>query len=929
VPSTVPLPLGALIGRDADLAEVEVLLAEQRMVTLVGPPGIGKTRMALELAPRMSDQFPGGTAVVELAKVAEPADVAQAIATALGVREEPGLALADTVASFLEARRYLLVLDNCEHLLESVARLASRFLQQADDLTLLATSREPLGVDTEVTWRVPPLSLPSPDGEMSSADSAAVRLFLDRAEAADPSFTATAETEHVIGEICRRLDGVALAIELAAARVDAMSPGQIAQRLDERFELLTTGSRAAVEHHQTLRAALDWSYGLLADEEAAVLRRLSVFAGGCTADAAADVCGERGVERSGVPELLESLVCKSLVVCDEKAWGPRYRLLETIRDYGTRELEARNEGARARTRHAAWCIRLTEAGERELYGSSRAEWIERFEVEHDNVRAALRWAAIEGRADEAMRLASAMTIFWSTRGYLTEGRTWLMSTSRLGAAGASPLRARVLWGAGFLAELTSDYRLARDLLGHSLAIAEQSGDSSTASRALMTLGICALFLSDQGEAAARSLFERSCAFARESTDSWSLVCALAGLAWVDQLRGDSKSAASQLEDCVLIAREARDQWAEVTALNLLGTVALRQGDVAVAGELLSRTLSSARALGDPRLLADTLLSFGRWAVVTGDLATATDAFDEALTLGRRLGSRTAVLNASCELGDAARLSGDTATAHALFTECLSIAWHMGATCPAALLGLGRVSVATGDRWAAEALFERALGASRDSNREIGEVAPDALAELAELAHGRGDTDRAVELHRQALEIRGERHDPIAIADSLRALGHLAAASGTYADAVRLFAAADSTWHAADSDRRDPVERSHDGGALVRDQLPDDEWEAAWRDGTSWSVDEAVAFALEHAGGASRPPSGWDSLTKTEREVSALVAENLTNRQIGERLFVSPRTVQTHLSHIYSKLGISSRRDLAREISEGRLSANPLVPRASS
>lgn len=912
VAHSIPASLGPLIGRDDEIAEVGALLAEHRLVTLAGPPGIGKTRLALAVASACTEEFQDGAALVELAKVGDDARVPQAIVSALGLREEAGLPLIETLVGHLCEKRYLLVVDNCEHVIDAAAAIVDELARRCADLTLLVTSREPLGIAGETTWRVPPLSLP---GDAPEAKSAAVQLFCERAKGVQPAFEMTIESLTAIAEICRRLDGIALAIELAAARVDVLTPQQIAERLTDRFELLTVGSRTALPRHQTLRAALDWSYELLSPQEKLLLRKLAVFVGGWTVDSAATVCSSDELPAGEVLDVMGRLVAKSLVVSETTPAGARYRLLETIRHYGIEKLVDADEADDILVRYARWYVELAERGDNEINGPLQSKWVDRFESELDNVRAALRWSITGPHPEEALRLASAMTMFWSTRGYVTEGREWLEAAAKHGGAHDSPFRARALWGAGFMAEMTSDYLGARELLNESLAIARQAGDARTCARCLMTLAICALFITDQGPPAALALFQQSSVLARQSGDSWCLVCALAGVAWVRNLQGDPESARSLLQECLVIARDTDDREGVGTAINLLGSVALRQGDLVTAEAVLSEGAALARLLGDPRLTADTVLTLGQVAVRQGDHHRARHLFEESLALGTAAGSRSAVLSSYLHLGEVARFQGDLVAARSFLTEALSVAWQLNATCPAALLGLGQVSLQSGDPWAAEALFDRAL---READNRHEEQA-DALHQLALLARTRGAFERAADLDQQALRIRAEQRDPFGTAASLEALAGLSALNGDHAHAARLFGAADSVRSGTDAPPEPDADRqTYDADvALVRQGLPARDFELAWGEGETMSVEEAVALAQEGGQAPQRSVVGWDSLTRAERDVSALVAENLTNREIGERLFVSPRTVQTHLSHVFAKLGIASRRDLAREIARRR------------
>lgn len=916
---SLPAALTPLVGRDDDVREVLALVAQRRLLTLAGAPGIGKTRLAVEVA-TASPGFPDGKWFVDLAPIADSTLLPQAVAAALGVREEPGQALTETLVAHLDARRSLLVLDNCEHVVQASATLAEELLRRCGSLSILVTSREPLGITGESTWRVPPLGVPDAadiDADIDG-DQASVRLFCERAKAIAPEFRLTPAVAPAVVEICRRLDGNALAIELAAARVDALSPAQLAERLGDRFELLSIGSRTALPRHQTLRGALDWSHDLLSEPEQVLLRRLSVFVGGWSAEAAEEVCSGEGVERDILLQVLSRLVAKSLVVTDSLDSGPRFRLLETVRHYARDRLVDANEAFEFAARHATWSVWLAERGERQLHGVGHQGGIESLEVEHDNLRAALRWALNQGQTEVALRLAAAMAMFWGVRGYLSEGREWLFAAARAQHGKRSALHAATLWGGGFLASLASDYLAAQQLASESLAVAEEVGDNRCRGRSLFVLGICALFIREEGPAAALPLFSQSIALARAADDAWCLVCALAGVAWVRNIQGDPTRARTLLNECLAVAREAQNRDALATSIHLLGVVATRQGDLVTAEVVLSEAATLARTLGDVRLMAETVHSLGDVAMRQGNLERARRLFDESLGLARSVGTRSATVSAFCSLGDVARRLGDYATARSYFTEAISVAWQLGATCAPALVGLAQVSAALGDPWAAEALLDQAL-TSTDKADERAE----ALHQMATLCRARNDIDRARSLHLEAFALWGELRDPVGVAQSLERLAGLLAVEGTCDRAARVFGAAQAT-----RDRTDSVapladeRRWYDSDlALARQGLPSEEFQIAWAEGTAMSAEEAVVLASGGASPRDRSASGWASLTRAERDVAALVAESLTNREIGERLFISPRTVQTHLSHVFAKLGFSSRRDLARLVARRQLPMN--------
>jgi predicted ATPase len=486
-PHNLSVPLSSFIGREREIEEVKQFLRSHRLVTLTGPGGCGKTRLALKVAHEKLGEFEHGIWFVELASIFEPVLILQTVASTLSVREHSGGSLMDILVNHLSAREILLVLDNCEHLITACAEFAEAILQKCPHLKILATSREVLGIIGEVSGAVPPLLMPDQQPWKNPAsgqqavqyyeDFESVKLFVARAKTVYPAFRLTAENGAWVAEVCRRLDGMPLAIELAAARVRDLAVQQIAQRLDERFRFLTAGSRTAPPRQQTLRATLDWSYALLSEKEQKILQRLSVCVGSMTLETAEFLCTAAGVQTSEVGDALFHLVSKSLVIADKPEEGkarflPRYRLLETIRQYALEKLAASGEMEKVKDRHVNYYLHWAEAAEPHLSGPDQLLWLELYEVELDNLRAALDWCtANKRRAQQGLRLVVACGRFWRLRGCLSEGRAHIAEAlSRAKERKGTEAHALALfWGAS-LAYLQSDYPATRSLGEQSLAI---------------------------------------------------------------------------------------------------------------------------------------------------------------------------------------------------------------------------------------------------------------------------------------------------------------------------------------------------------------------------------------------------------------------------------------------------------------------------
>ena len=500
----LPEQLTSFVGRIRELAEISRLLDSTRLLTLTGAGGCGKTRLALQTATDRLDQYANGAWVVELAPLSDADLVVQTVATALDVREGAGRTLNDALTERLHGQHLLLVLDNCEHLIEACADLAARLLRAAPNLRILTTSREGLGVSGEVVWRVPSLSLPEA-AEMPAPDALldfeAARLFVERASAVEPSFVVTSANAGPMAEVCRQLDGIPLAIELAAARVRVLSVDEINVRLKDRFRLLTGGSRTAVARQRTLAATVDWSYELLSDSERRLLCRLSIFQGGWTLDAAEDACADEAIAREDILDASARLVDKSLVVVeDDAAGGRRYRFLETVRQYARERLNQTEETLTWRDRHLEFFSALARRAAPELTDRHQASWLARLQVDHDNLRAALEWCLLQSdrpaRRDQALELAGNLFWFWVKRGYLVEGHQWLTRALAIGAGSPPGLRARVLAGLANTAYFQGDIAGASTYAQQTTALAREAGDRATTS---FSLGLQAITAAEKGE----------------------------------------------------------------------------------------------------------------------------------------------------------------------------------------------------------------------------------------------------------------------------------------------------------------------------------------------------------------------------------------------------------------------------------------------
>lgn len=671
LPGNLPAALTSFVGRVQELAEVKRLLADHRLLTLTGPGGGGKTRLALRVAEDVRRQYAGGVWLVELASLADETLVPQAVAAVLRIREQAGQSLSESLVAHLFDRESLLLLDNCEHLLDACAHLSAKLLAACPGLRLLATSREPLGVPGEGVWSVPPLSLAAPQpwrGPAAAADSLdayrqseAVQLFLVRARTQQPSFELTTENGPWVAEVCRRLDGIPLAIELAAARVRAYSVRQIAEHLDDRFRLLTSRLRTGPQRHQTLEATLDWSHDLLSDKERILLRRLAVFASGWTLDAAEVVCADDAIATAEVMELLANLVDKSWVVVESHPDRRRYHYLETIRQYAHLRLVTAGELPATRDRHLDYSLQWAETNATHLYAAQQFEWLELFDIEHDNLRAALEWSRSgQGQKESGLRLAVACGRFWQLRSFFREGRERLQAAlNAVNVPAHSEARAWALVWAAELAYVQSDYTMTVSMADEALITAREVDPAVVPiiTWAFNLLGRAATETGDYAKAI--GLFEAALTIHRQRDEKTGIAGMLMELGWAAMRGGDNDRAEFNLNEAVLIARQLSDVFLLAFALAALGELAIRQGRYDRANDLLEECLTSRRILGDQWGIAVSLGSLGWAALRQRDFDRAHERLGESLKIRLAIGDKGGIAWCLEKLAEAIYLEAAT------------------------------------------------------------------------------------------------------------------------------------------------------------------------------------------------------------------------------------------------------------------------------
>lgn len=888
----LPVQLTSFVGRGPQIGDITQLLKENRFVTLTGAGGVGKTRLAVQVATEAAREFGGGVWFVDLAPVTNPVVVPVVLARTLGLVDQPGRSTMEAVAKFVANRKMLLLLDNCEHLLDASAALVIALLDAGSDITVLATSREPIGIAGELTWRVPSLS----------ADDDALALFVDRARRTRPDFGLTAENSAAIGEICRRLDGMPLAIELAAARTRTLSLIQIVDGLHHNFRLLAGGARTAVRRQQTLRASIDWSHAMLTEPERILFRRLAVFMGGFDLDAAHAVGADADVEHYQLIDLLGLLVDKSLIVAEEIQGMMRYRMLETVRQYGLEKLAESGEAEVVRTRHrdhyTAAAVRLEPQT-----GGDGTPLIPWAELEMDNLRAAHAWSCDAGEFGPALRGVSALQRLWLTRGRFREGVAGfdaVFADERYRDDGVdAEVWIRAVADAGLLAvwfSVPASLQRAEE----ALAAARELGDQPLIVHALMTCGMLAI---GNPELAEPYLAEAT-DLARTSKDAAALCHLRAYQSFANGVAGDPIAAQAAGEEGRDLADALGESFMSRYSRTFLGSALGMRGKLAEA-HLVGRSLvEEARAAGDRPMETFGLIILAQSLAFT-DPAAARTAAEAALEVGATLGgfhedsAYTALANAAVAEGDAVagRQACDAAWRHTYpLKELLT-----RSTLPMAEAAMGCGDLAAARRWADET-----VAVAPGFHRSV------ALIARARVAIAQGEPQQAERDLHDAIEVAERTGGRVRLPDALECLAALAADTNPEHGA-RLLGAAHGMRQRHGEMRFKAFDKDHDASvAQVREALGQEAFDTALSEGAALSTGEAIGYARRGRGVRGRPASGWESLTPTERDVVRLVSEGLPNKDIAARLFVSPRTVQTHLTHVYAKLAVSSRVQLAQE-----------------
>ncbi|WP_445164376.1 helix-turn-helix transcriptional regulator [Mycobacterium sp. Dal123C01] len=888
----LPAQLTSFVGRQAQLAELGQTVTASRLVTLTGAGGAGKTRLAVEVASQVATEFGDGIWYVDLAPITNPVVAALTVARTLGLPDQTGRSTLELLVRFFSDKTMLLVLDNCEHLLDACGSMVTELLSACPNLTILTTSREPLAVPGELSWRVPSLPL---------ADEA-IQLFTDRARLVRAEFIAGEDNKALVQEICERLDGMPLAIELAAARVRALSLTQILDSLHDRFRLLTGGARTAVRRQQTLRASVDWSHALLTEPEQVLFRRLAVFAGGFDLDAAQAVGASSNVETYQLLDQLSLLVDKSLVVADDAGDGMRYRLLETVRQYAQEKLGESGEADDVRTRHRDYYTdTVAELHSRRLAGvETLMRWVG---VEIANLRAAFTWSRENSDLEAALRLLCSLQQFWVRDGSFREalaGFDAILTDQRPETVAPD------VWACGVADHTTIAAWIAMpanlDRTENALAIARQLDDPELLVRLLLSCGMIAFY---NAEVAGEYLAE-AIDVARASGNDWILGQLFSYLAATMGVAGEPVAARASAEAGRDLADALGDQFVSRGCRAWLGVALSIMGDLDQAAEATRRAADDAEAAGDVPMQAFSYCGYGFTMAHQGQPAAALAAAQSARQAAEAMGwvYEDAV---HAMLAIAALAGGEAAAARQAAEEAFQHTVPERFLFTSSFTPTAEAALACGDLTAARQWADQAVAVVPGAH-QVG-----ALTVRAFVAMAQGEPEQAERDAHDALAVAARTQGYLRVPYALECLAQLAADDGNHPYAARLLGAADAIRQHTGHVRFPMYQARYDATvAAVREALGQKGFDDAWAEGAALKTEEAIAYAQRGRGERKRPASGWGSLTPMENDVVRLVTEGLGNKEIGGRLFISPRTVQTHLTHVYAKLGLTSRVQLVQE-----------------
>ncbi len=842
-PNNLPAQLTSFIGREDLLQKLKNLFRQTRLLTLIGSGGSGKTRLAMQTAADIIDEFSNGVFITEIASVTDGALVVQTLLNSLGVKEEPGRTSDETLNSYLKDKEMLIIMDNCEHLINECAKLAEMLLSNCAKLKIIATSREALNCSGEQAFRVPSLSIP--DTSVGNTPENIIQyesvcLFLERALSVNQNFKITKENAHALAKICKRLDGIPLAIELAAVRTKILSVEKIYDRLDDRFNLLTGGRRTSLPRQQTLKALIDWSYDLLPEKEKILWSRLSAFTDGWTLESAEEICSDDKISNSEIFDLLITLVEKSIILYDEVK--ERYRILETIKQYGEVKLNELKETDEILSKHLHYFMELSETAESKLEGSETLNWLERLESEHGNLQSAIAWSVKSGNREEGERLAGALGNFWIIRGYYSTGRLLLESILKNIQEISKPVLGKILLRAGGLSRLQGDTEVAKKFYEESLELSREQNNKKSIIECLNDLGIIE---NNQGNyEQAKKFCEESLALRRELGDKIGISRSLNNFGLVEFNLGNYEQAQKFFKESISIKRDLGDKRGISNTLSNMGNIAINQGDYEGAQKFLEESLTIRRELGDKNGIAGSLNSLGFMSYNQGKYENARRFYEDSLSLRRELGDKSGIAVSIHNLALLFYNNENYEEAQRLNEESLALRKELGDK-----LGIAESLNNLGNVFSNQEKYEQAAKFFEESHAifiklQEKQGISKSLKNLGNLSYYMKNHDIARKYFSESLDLSRELGDKSGIAESLIGFAGILCENNNLSDSVKLLTAAESALKnigvVLEIDKQNLKDK------IISDlhgKLSDEEFTNYFNEGKKMTLDEAVDLAV--------------------------------------------------------------------------------------
>ncbi len=839
-PNNLPIQLTSFIGREKEIKDVKDNLKQNRLLTLTGTGGAGKSRLALQTAADVIDEYENGVWFAELAAVSDPEFLTAAINNSLGIKEEPKKTPEETLVDHLKDKEILIILDNCEHLINACADLTERLLSSCPKLKIIATSREALNCSGEQIFKIPALTHPDPNSgdtpeQLTQYES--VRLFIERALFVNPKFRVTNENAPALAEVCSRLDGIPLAIELAAARIKVLPIEKIYERLDDRFNLLTGGKRTALPRQQTLRALIDWSYDLLSEEERTLWSRLSVFSGGWTLEAAEEICSDEPIDKNSIIYLLSDLTEKSVIIFDQEK--TRYRILETIKQYGFEKLSDKNLMF---LHHLKYFIELSEKAEPELLKENMKFWLDIIDADHNNFISAIEWSVNNDNTEKGAIIAAALGGFWNIRGHYSAGIRLIKNILQSSEALDKSLKSKVLSWIGVLKWRQGDYEQAEKYHKENLASGKEIGDKRGIATSLNSLAVVSFYRGDHEQA--EKYLKESLTIEKEIGDKRGIAVSINSLGNVSFDRGDFEQAEKYFKESRAILEEFGDKRGMAASINNLGNVSFNRGDYEQAEKYYRECLAIRKEIGDQRGIAASTGNLGNVLSARGDFEQAEKYHKENLAVRKKLGDKFGIAKSLENLGNVSIARGDHKQAEKYHKESLAIRKEIGDKAGTAnsMNSMGNVSFVQGDFEQAEKYYKESLAIFKEIGDKTGIA--ESMDNLGNVSSARGDYEQAEKFHKESLAIRKEIGSKKGIAESMLGAGNIANDQGNYILAIKLLSSSEKIMESIGGvlGKNDQTKKDNTI-AKLHEQLSDKEFNKYWEDGKKLTFEEAIALAL--------------------------------------------------------------------------------------